>query len=123
MASSPMVRTYTEKVTHMNIYYLAGKLHTEQTIKQARAYHDTLTEERVIINGVSRDAIGIVMKYRGEDDAFLSGPKGQRAQVSVTLPPRIYKKLAHARSAIAATGVYDQAAFDIQYVHTVEGGS
>lgn len=102
----------------MNIYYLAGKLHTDQTIKYARPHHQE-PEQRVVINGESRDAIGVVMEYR-HHAGYLSGRKGYPAQVSTTLPPRIYTTVVHARSAIAATGVYGPGSFNVQYVHTVK---
>lgn len=106
----------------MNIYYLAGKLHTDQTIKQARSYHTDEPEQRVIINGEPDGAIGVVVAYRGDAGGHLAGRTKQGAQISVTLPPRIYKNETHAWLAVAAVGSFDPSYFKVQYVHAVEVG-
>ena len=106
----------------MNIYYLAGKLHTDQTITAARAYHKVVGE-RVIINDKPAGAIGVVMANRNVEGAYLAGRPKQGAQISITLPPRIYNNETHAWSAIAEAAIFDPAIFKVQYVHIAEDGS
>ncbi len=101
-------------------FYMFGRLHTEASLISARTHYAVRGSKPpwypVMFNDIKKDAIGCVMLHTLTNKPLAGRPR-DGAQLSHTLPPRMYAAEEAALLAIMTIGVWGLDEFQVKWVH------